>query len=156
MKMMAMSLNYSVSYMMITGFLTHYFIMSNVMTNDVANITNNLSKIYLSLVMAFIMGILEVLMFDMHNQTISLKYYIPIFLCFGTSLWLYRKQIAVNEANYLREMIEHHDMALFTSKNLLDKPNISPRVRDFAKKIINTQTKEIDEMKQLIQTDGQK
>jgi len=156
MKMRAMSLNYSVSYMMITGFLTHYFIMSNVMTNDVANITNNLSKIYLSLVMAFIMGILEVLMFDMHNQTISLKYYIPIFLCFGTSLWLYRKQIAVNEANYLREMIEHHDMALFTSKNLLDKPNISPRVRDFAKKIINTQTKEIDEMKQLIQTDGQK
>ena len=154
--MIAMSLNYSVSYMMITGFLTHYFIMSNVMTNDVANITNNLSKIYLSLVMAFIMGILEVLMFDMHNQTISLKYYIPIFLCFGTSLWLYRKQIAVNEANYLREMIEHHDMALFTSKNLLDKPNISPRVRDFAKKIINTQTKEIDEMKQLIQTDGQK
>ncbi|NDA90477.1 MAG: DUF305 domain-containing protein [Alphaproteobacteria bacterium] len=151
MKMMSMSLNYSVSYMMITGFLTNYFIMSNVMTNDVANITNNLSKIYISLVMAFIMGILEVLMYDMHNQSVSLKYYIPLFLFFGLSLWLYRKQIAVNEANYLREMIEHHDMALFTSKNLLDKPLISPKVRDFAKKIVNTQTKEIDEMKQLIQ-----
>jgi len=149
--MMSMSLNYSVSYMMITGFLTNYFIMSNVMTNDVANITNNLSKIYISLVMAFIMGILEVLMYDMHNQSVSLKYYIPLFLFFGLSLWLYRKQIAVNEANYLREMIEHHDMALFTSKNLLDKPLISPKVRDFAKKIVNTQTKEIDEMKQLIQ-----
>uniref|UniRef100_A0A6C0HR26 DUF305 domain-containing protein n=1 Tax=viral metagenome TaxID=1070528 RepID=A0A6C0HR26_9ZZZZ len=148
---MSMSLNYSVSYMMITGFLTNYFIMSNVMTNDVANITNNLSKIYISLVMAFIMGILEVLMYDMHNQSVSLKYYIPLFLFFGLSLWLYRKQIAVNEANYLREMIEHHDMALFTSKNLLDKPLISPKVRDFAKKIVNTQTKEIDEMKQLIQ-----
>jgi Domain of unknown function (DUF305) len=151
MKMMSMSLNYSVSYMMITGFLTNYFIMSNVMTNDVANITNNLSKIYISLVMAFIMGILEVLMYDMHNQSVSLKYYIPLFLFFDLSLWLYRKQIAVNEANYLREMIEHHDMALFTSKNLLDKPNISLKVRDFAKKIVNTQTKEIDEMKQLIQ-----
>ena len=151
MKMMSMSLNYSVSYMMITGFLTNYFIMSNVMTNDVANITNNLSKIYISLVMAFIMGILEVLMYDMHNQSVSLKYYIPLFLFFGLSLWLYRKQIAVNETNYLREMIEHHDMALFTSKNLLDKPLISPKVRDFAKKIVNTQTKEIDEMKQLIQ-----
>ena len=102
-------------------------------------------------VMAFIMGILEVLMYDMHNQSVSLKYYIPLFLFFGLSLWLYRKQIAVNEANYLREMIEHHDMALFTSKNLLDKPLISPKVRDFAKKIVNTQTKEIDEMKQLIQ-----
>lgn len=149
--MMSMSLNYSVSYMIITGFLINYFIMSNVMTNDVANITNNLSKIYISLVMAFIMGILEVLMYDMHNQIVSIKYYIPLFLFFGLSLWLYRKQIAVNETNYLREMIEHHDMALFTSKNLLDKPSISTKVREFAKKIVNTQTKEIAEMKDLIQ-----
>lgn len=154
--MLSMSLSYSVSYMMVSGFLTHYFIMSNIMTNDVANITNNLSKIYLSAVMAFIMGILEVLMYDMHNQIVSLKYYIPLFLCFIISLWLYRKQISINERDFLKEMIEHHDMALFTSKNLLDKPDISPKVQDFAKKIINTQTKEIAEMKQLIQTDGQK
>ena len=151
MKMLSMSLSYSVGYMIVTGFLTQYFIMSNVMTNDFTNITNSLSKIYISLVMAFIMGILEVLMHDMHQKTVSLNYYISLFLCFGVSVWLYRKQIAVNEANYLREMIEHHDMALFTSKNLLDKPLISPKVRDFAKKIVNTQTKEIDEMKQLIQ-----
>lgn len=149
--MMSMSLSYSVSYMIITGFLTNYFIMSNVMTNDVANITNSLSKIYLSCIMAFIMGILEVLMYDMHNQIVSIKYYIPLFLCFSLSVWLYRRQIAVNEINYLREMIEHHDMALFTSKNLLDKPAISPKVREFAKNIVNTQTKEIDEMNELIQ-----
>jgi len=148
---MTMSLNYSVGYMIITGFLAQYFIMSNVMTYDVANITNSLSKIYISLVMAFIMGILEVLMHDMHSKTVSFNFYILLFLCFGASLWLYRKQIAVNEINYLKEMTEHHDMALFTSKNLLKKPNISPEVREFAKKIVNTQTKEIDEMKQLIQ-----
>ena len=94
--MMSMSLNYSTSYMIITGFLTQYFIMSNVMTNDFANITNSLSKIYISLVMAFIMGILEVIMHDMHAKTISFYYYIPLFLCFATSVWLYRKQIAVN------------------------------------------------------------
>jgi len=40
-------------------------------------------------------------------------------------------------------------MALFTSKNLLNKPNISPKVREFAKRIVNTQSKEIDEMKKL-------
>jgi uncharacterized membrane protein len=137
--------------MIITGFLTNYFIMSSVTTNDVANITNNLSKIYISLVMAFIMGILEVLMHDMHSQTVSVKYYIPLLLFFGVSIWLYRRQIAVNETNYLKEMIEHHDMALFTSKNLLEKPNISLKVREFAKKIVNTQTKEIDEMNQFIQ-----
>ena len=106
--------------------------------------------------MAFIMGILEVLMYDLHNKTVSIQYYTPLFLFFIAALWCYRKQISVNEANYLREMIEHHDMALFTSKNLLDKPNIAPNVRKFAEKIINTQTKEIDEMKQLIQQDNTK
>ena len=149
--MMSMSLSYSVGYMIITGFLTQYFIMSNVMTNDFTNVTNSLGKIYISLVMAFIMGILEVIMHDMHQKTISLRYYISLFLCFGVSVWLYRKQIAVNEVNYLREMIEHHDMALFTSKNLLEKPDVSPKVREFATKIVDTQTKEIDEMKQFIQ-----
>ncbi len=152
--MMSMSLSYSVGYMIVTGFLTQYFIMSNVMTNDFTNITNSLSKIYISLVMAFIMGFLEVLMHDMHQKTVSVNYYISLFLCFGASLWLYRKQIAVNEVNYLREMIEHHDMALFTSKNLLDKPLISSKVREFATKIVDTQTKEIDEMKQLIQQEN--
>jgi uncharacterized protein (DUF305 family) len=76
---------------------------------------------------------------------------VPLFLCFFVALLLYRRQIYVNESNYLREMIEHHDMALFTSKNILEKPDISPRVREFAKKIIKTQTEEIKEMKQLIQ-----
>jgi hypothetical protein len=130
--------------------------MSNVMTNDIANITNNLSKIYLACIMAFIMGILEVLMFNLHNKTASLNYYIPLFLGLICALWLYRRQIAINETNYLKEMIEHHDMALFTSKNLLNKPNISPKVREFAKKIVNTQTMEIYEMKDLIQEEMQK
>jgi len=151
-----MTLNFSVTYMIISGWLTHYFIMSNIMTNSIVNITNNLSKVYLSSVMAFIMGILEVLMFDIHNKTASLGYYLPLFLCFIVSLWLYRRQIAVNESHYLKEMIEHHDMALFTSKNILNKPNISPRVRQFAEKIVNTQTNEISEMKQLIQQENQK
>ncbi|MCJ7636257.1 MAG: DUF305 domain-containing protein, partial [Nitrososphaeraceae archaeon] len=143
--------SYSAGYMIITGFLSQYFIMSNVMTNDFTNVTNSLGKIYISLVMAFIMGILEVIMHDMHQKTVSLNYYISLFLCFGLSVWLYRNQIAVNEVNYLREMIEHHDMALFTSKNLLEKTDVSPKVREFATKIVDTQTKEIDEMKQIIQ-----
>jgi len=146
-----MTLKFSVAYMIITGFLTHYYVMSNVMTNDLANITNNISKVYLSCVMSSIMGILEVLMFDIHNKTISYKYYLPLFLYFIGSLWLYRKQISVNETNYLKEMIEHHDMALFTSKNILDKPNISEKVRRFATKIVNTQKNEIQEMNQLVQ-----
>jgi len=151
--MIKMSMRFAVFYMIITGFITHYFIMSNIMSYDVENITNNLSKTYLSACMAFIMGILEALMHDIAHGTISFHYYIPLFLCFIASLFLYRKQVAINETDYLKEMIEHHDMALFTSENILNKPNISQRVREFAIKILNTQTKEIAEMNQLIQNE---
>ena len=151
MKMSMSMMRFSVFYMIITGFLTHYFIMSNVMSYDIGNVTNNFSKFYLSLCMAFIMGILEALMHDIMNGVVSYNYYIPLFACFIVFLWLYRKQVAINDIGYLKEMIEHHDMALFTSKSLLDKPNISPKVREFAKRIINVQSKEIDEMNQLIQ-----
>lgn len=148
---MSMSMRFSVFYMVITGFLTHYFIMSNVMSYDFGNVTNNFSKLYLSLCMAFVMGILEALMHDMMNGTVSYNYYIPLFACFIIFLWLYRKQVGITDIGYLKEMIEHHDMALFTSKNLLDKQNISPKVRNFAKRIVNVQTKEIDEMNKIIQ-----
>jgi hypothetical protein len=146
---MKMNLKFAVLYMIITGFITQYFIMSLIMTYNFGNITNNLSKVYLSACMAFIMGILEVLMQDIMHGTISYHYYIPLFICFAASFWLYRKQFAITEVNYLKEMTEHHDMALFTSENLLDKPNISYNVREFAKRIVNTQSKEIDEMKKL-------
>jgi len=146
---MQMNMRFAVFYMIITGFITQYFIMSLIMTYEIGNITNNLSKIYISACMAFIMGIIEVIMHDMMHGTISYHYFIPLFACFGISLWFYRKQVAINEVDYLKEMIEHHDMALFTSKKLLDKPNISPKVREFARRIVNAQSKEIDEMKKL-------
>ena len=130
--------------------------MSNVMAYNLENITNNVSKIYLSSCMAFIMGILEVLMHDMQHKTMSYQYYIPLFICFGVFLWLYRRQVTITEVDYLKEMIEHHDMALFTSKNILDKPNISPRVRALATRIVNDQTKEIGEMNGLIKEENNK
>lgn len=145
-----MNLRFSVAYMLIIGGLTQYYVMPNVMLNDVANIRNSLGKFYLAGVMAFIMAILEVIMFDIHNKTITISYYIPLFACFVITLWLYRNQIAVNDVNYLREMIEHHDMALLTSKGILNKPDVSPKVRELAKKIIDTQTSEIIEMNELI------
>jgi hypothetical protein len=76
-----MNLRFSVAYMLIIGGLTNYYIMPNVMLNDVTNIRNSLGKFYLAGVMAFIMAILEVLMFDIHNKTITVSYYIPLFAC---------------------------------------------------------------------------
>jgi len=124
--------------------------MSPIMTNSYENVTFSFGKIYASTIMAFIMSILEVLMFDLENITVTYHYYIILFFGLAVSIWIYRKQIGVNETQYLTEMIEHHDMAVFTSKNILEKPNISQKVKNLALKIKETQEEEIGEMKNII------
>lgn len=55
-----------------------------------------------------------------------------------------RKQIFVNEIQFLKGMIPHHSMAIMMSKHLEKKPNSISHLLD---QIIQTQTKEIIIMK---------
>ena len=149
-----MNLNFSIAYMFLSSFLINYYVMSPIMTNSPQNITFSMGKIYASFIMAFIMSILEVLMFDLENVSVTHNYYFILFIGLAISIWLYRKQVGINDIQYLTEMIEHHDMALFTSKNILEKPNISYRVREIAKRIQDTQEREITEMKEIIKQEN--
>ena len=66
---------------------------------------------------------------------------------FSTSLWLVRSQATVDDVSYMKAMIPHHSIAILTSK----RAQISdPRVRKLADGIIETQVREIGEMKALI------
>jgi uncharacterized protein (DUF305 family) len=56
----------------------------------------------------------------------------------------------VDEENYLRDMIEHHSMALQTSKQLLEKP-ISNETKQLALTILETQQKEIKQMQKMVE-----
>ena len=58
-------------------------------------------------------------------------------------------QFGIDEKNYLREMIEHHSMAILTSQRILEKAK-NPAVTNFATHILTTQEKEIDDMKYLL------
>lgn len=63
------------------------------------------------------------------------------------SLWLVRSQSTVDDVSYMRAMIPHHSIAILTSS----RAHISdPRVRKLADGIIETQKREIGEMKALI------
>jgi Ca2+/Na+ antiporter len=103
----------------------------------------------MSVIMAVLMGIMEVLMFDIHMKTISGIYYLSLFFVLVIFVYLYRNQIYIDDKEYLNEMIEHHSMALLTSEEILQKTN-SERVKKLAENIISTQEKEIDYMRQLI------
>jgi len=103
--------------------------------------------------MAFIMGaamtiIMMLFMINMYpdrrrNVTIILGAVIVAVI----SLWLVQSQRTVDDVSYMKSMIPHHSIAIMTSS----RANIrDPRVRKLADGIIDTQVREIAEMKQLI------
>lgn len=122
------------------------------MTNSYKNITFSVGKFYMSVIMALLMGILEVFMFDIHMRIISLYYYLILFFMLSIFIYLYRNQIYIEDKDYLQEMIEHHSMAILTSDEILQKTQ-SERVKKLAESILTTQEKEIEYMRQLIKYD---
>jgi uncharacterized protein (DUF305 family) len=66
---------------------------------------------------------------------------------FAISLYLVRSQRTVQDVAYMKAMIPHHSIAVLTS----ERAQISdPRVRELADGIIESQRREIEEMKGLI------
>ena len=122
------------------------------MTNSYKKITFSVGKFYMSAIMALLMGLLEVLMFDIHMHIISLYYYLILFFILSIFIYLYRNQIYIEDKDYLTEMIEHHSMAVLTSEEILQKTQ-SERIKKLAESILTTQEKEIEYMRQLIKYD---
>ena len=114
-----MELKYSLYTMMIGSFIIQFIVMSCIMTNSYKNITFSVGKFYMSVIMALLMGLLEVFMFDIHMRIISLYYYLILFFILSIFIYLYRNQIYIEDKDYLQEMIEHHSMAVLTSEEIL-------------------------------------
>jgi len=107
------------------------------------------TRAYMALVMGATMAVIMLgFMLRMYNNR---KANISIFLgsafVFVMSLWLVRSQATVGDVSWMKAMIPHHSIAIVTS----ERAHISdPRVRMLADSIIETQRKEIAEMKTLI------
>ena len=144
-----MELTFSLWFMMIGSFIIQLTVMSGIMTNSYKNITFSVGKFYMASIMALLMGLLEVLMFDVHMRTISIQYYLGLIFLLVVFVYLYRNQVYIEDKDYLEEMIEHHSMALLTSEEILQKTQ-SERVKKLAENIISTQEKEIAYMRQLV------
>ena len=68
-------------------------------------------------------------------------------IVFALALWSVRSQATVDDAEYMKAMIPHHSIAIMTSK----RAQISDaRVRKLADEIVESQEREIAEMKYLV------
>ena len=65
------------------------------------------------------------------------------------SILLLRRQLLINDKQWLRRMIPHHSTALTTTHKIYNKTS-DPRIKDLAKEIIDTQEKEIQLMKSML------
>jgi Ca2+/Na+ antiporter len=100
--------------------------------------------------MALFMIFLEVMMHDHQYNIFSLNTYVILTSLFVLFVYLYRNQVAINDAQYLEGMIEHHSMALLTSQEILKKTD-DYNVSKLAKNIIQTQEDEIKIMRELLE-----
>ena len=135
--------------MFIGSFIIQYFFMSTIMASSIENITNSLGKVYLSIIMGLYMVVLEIMMHDHQYGVFSMKYYIMIGCLVGFFIYLYRVQKYITDNEYLKEMIEHHSMALLTSNSILEKTD-NYNVSKLAKNIIQKQQDEIRDMKGML------
>lgn len=144
-----MKITHSMIIMFVGSFLIQYFVMSPIMVSKQIYITNNLGKAYMSAIMGFFMVFLEVMMHDHQYQIVSFNLY-AILVAFSTLfIYLYRNQIAIDDKQYLKGMIEHHSMGIFTSTEIIKKTN-DYHVAKLAKNIIQQQEDEITIMSELL------
>ena len=144
-----MRLLHSMLFMFVGSLIIQYALMPPIMVSNFSYLTNNIGKAYMAIIMALFMILLEVIMHDHQYEGFSMKLYIPILVSLLLFVYLYRKQVAINDKQYLEGMIEHHSMALLTSEEILNKTD-DYNVAKLAKNIIQTQTDEIRSMKELV------
>jgi hypothetical protein len=107
------------------------------------------TRTYMALVMGATMAVimLAFMLKMLTNRRVNIGIFVGSAVVFSLALWLVRSQVTVDDVSYMKAMIPHHSIAILTS----ERADIAdPRVRKLADKIIESQRKEILEMKALI------
>ena len=137
-----MKITHTMTVMFVGSFVIQYFLMPPIMIEQFSDFTNSLGKAYMAIIM-------EVAMHDHQYDVCSTNFYLTLIGLLLLFIYLYRKQVAIKDKQYLEGMIEHHSMALLTSKEILKKTD-DYNIAKLAKNIISSQESEIKTMKSLL------
>ena len=144
-----MKITHTILIMFVGSFIIQYFLMPPIMVSENAYITNNIGKAYMAVIMGLFMVVLEIMMHDHEHNMLSLNLYAIFIVILALFVYLYRKQVAIDDKQYLEGMIEHHSMGIFTSEEILKKTD-NYEVAKIAKNIIQTQNDELRTLRELI------
>jgi Ca2+/Na+ antiporter len=144
-----MKITHTMIVMFVGSFVVQYFLMPPIMIEQFSDFTNSLGKAYMSVIMGIFMVLIEVAMHDHQYDVCSTNFYVALIALLLLFIYLYRKQVAIKDKQYLEGMIEHHSMALLTSKEILKKTD-DYNIAKLGKNIISSQETEIKTMKSLL------
>ncbi len=123
--------------------------MTYLNTYDIRHVYFSEMRVYMAIVMGSAMAVVMLaFMWHMYqNRRVNTGILAGSAVLFAVALWLVRSQATIDDVAYMKAMIPHHSIAILTSR----RANIEdPRVRRLADQIIESQLREIEEMKQLV------
>ena len=118
-------------------------------TLSVEHVYFNETRAYMALIMGATMTVV-MLAFMLHmlgNAVVNVLIILAAAALFVLAVWLVRSQATVDDVSWMRAMIPHHSIAILTSERARLE---DPRVRQLAERIVESQRREIDEMKSLL------
>jgi hypothetical protein len=127
----------------IVAFIIQYWIISVLKSSIVKHSTG---KLYLSLISASVMGILEVMIYDTYKSTVSLYYYLLLGALIWLSLYMYK---SVDDVNYLNELLESHAYETRLSKKVMESTDNS-QIITIANNLIHRREKDIVSIQKLL------
>jgi hypothetical protein len=95
------------------------------------------------------MGILEVIIYDSYHNTVSLFYYVGLGIAIYGFAFMFKSQMNVSEADYLRQMIEASSRDLLLSENLINNTK-NMTIKTVATNIINKRKRDLDMMTKML------
>jgi hypothetical protein len=135
--------------MVATSFIIMYAIMFT-NADKFEHIMLSTTRTYMTILMIAPMVITMMLfMWGMYkNKTLNYVILAVALLTGGSTYYMLRQQVLVDDIAYMKAMIPHHSSAIMVSQ----KAHFSdPETQQLAKKIIEAQIKEINQMKKIIE-----
>jgi hypothetical protein len=138
--------------MIATSTVIMFFLMYQ-LVYSLDHATFSVNRLISSLVMACVMAVVMLgFMWSMYRGTASKVTVLVLAALLGVALlFTNRTQILIGDVSFMKAMIPHHSIAINNAR----KASINdPRVRELADKIIESQLREIAEMRLLIEDIG--
>ena len=128
------------------AFIIQFWVLSAI-TSDKPQPT--VGKFYLSMVSGCIAGILEVMIYDTYKSTVSLFFYLVLCLSLYMMIYFFRNSWWINDADYMKQMLESHSKEMVLSQMVLKKTE-NIHVRTIASNVVNRRKKDMDVLAKML------